>query len=389
MSEERLQKLLARSGIASRRKAEELITEGRVTVNGAVAELGQKVDPERDAIKVDGKRVHAPSAEHHVYLLLNKPRGVVSTVSDPEGRPTVLELVPPALQKALVPVGRLDFLTEGLILLTNDGDFAHRVAHPSHGCVKTYEVKVKGRPDEKGLERLRRGIVLEGRRTAPLRIAARPSRPGPRTGENSWWMVELSEGRTRQIREMFFRIGHPVQRLRRVAIGALTDPNLPLGQIRELTADEVERLRQPAGGRKGGAAGAGLITGRRRPLERGPGWAKPAASTGRGPKARGPKAGGSKAGGPKAGGPKAGVSKAGGPKAGGPKAGVSKAGSSRAGSPKPGGPRPDSPKPGSLKPGSTKSRGPKLAGSRPGSPQAGSGQGRSRPGGAGRGSSPR
>jgi 23S rRNA pseudouridine2605 synthase len=239
VSEDRLQKILARSGMGSRRAAEEIITEGRVTVNGRVATLGDKADPEHDAIKVDGKRLHPPR-EHH-YLLLNKPRAVMSTASDPEGRPTVLELVPLGLRKAMVPVGRLDFLTEGLILLTDDGDFAQRVAHPRYGCTKTYEVKVRGTPDTKSLERLRRGIVLEGERTRPAAIDPRPVKSD--TG-NSWWTVELGQGRTRQIREMFKRIGHPVMKLRRVAIGPVRDPDLGLGQIRELTDKEVELLRR-------------------------------------------------------------------------------------------------------------------------------------------------
>ncbi len=245
MPEERLQKILARAGIASRRKAEELIRDGRVTVNGTVAGIGDKADPERDSVKVDGKRVQPP--ESHRYLLLNKPRAVMSTVSDPEGRPTVMELVPEGMRKALVPVGRLDFLTEGLILLTDDGDFAQRIAHPRHGCWKTYEVKVSGHPEAAALEKLRGGIVLEGTRTAPCRIEARPAHGHRAESENSWWVVQLAEGRSRQIREMFERIGHPVQKLRRVAIGPLSDPGLPPGAVRELTEREVEMLQKSAG----------------------------------------------------------------------------------------------------------------------------------------------
>jgi pseudouridine synthase len=250
VSEERIQRLLARAGIASRRKAEELIREGRVTVNGQVAEIGAKADPARDTVKVDGKRVQPQSGPGR-YLLLNKPRGVMSTVSDPQGRTTVLDLIPPALRKALVPVGRLDYETEGLILLTDDGDFAEHVAHPRYGGVKTYEVKVKGEPSQAVLDRLREGIVLEGRRTAPAKIRQRPARTARRRargdedeGHNTWWVVELTEGRTRQIREMFQRIGHPVQKLRRVAIGPLKDPHMPLGTFRELTEREVETLRK-------------------------------------------------------------------------------------------------------------------------------------------------
>ncbi len=252
MSEERIQKILARAGVASRRKAEELIEQGLVTVNGQVAGLGDKADPERDAIKVDGKRVQ-PASQEHRYLLLNKPREVMSTVSDPEGRKTVMDFVPPGMRKALVPVGRLDYNTEGLLLLTDDGEFAQRIAHPRYGSTKTYEVKVKGTPAESQLDRLRNGVLIEGKRTAPARITARnPFKPlgGRRRGEpesdNSWWIVEITEGRTRQIREMFFQIGHPVQKLRRVAIGPLRDPELPVGALRELTEQEVRRLLKSA-----------------------------------------------------------------------------------------------------------------------------------------------
>lgn len=249
MSEERIQRILARAGIASRRKAEELIREARVTVNGQVAEIGAKADPVKDAIKVDGKRIH-PHEGPYRYLLLNKPRGVMSTVSDPQERKTVMDFVPPALRKALVPVGRLDFDSEGLILLTDDGEFAQHVAHPRYGGSKTYEVKVKGEPSEAELDRLREGIVLEGERTLPARIARRTKGPQRRRGgdddegHNTWWVVELVQGRTRQIREMFQRIGHPVQKLRRVAIGPLRDPRLPVGALRELSEREVETLRR-------------------------------------------------------------------------------------------------------------------------------------------------
>lgn len=251
MSAERVQKILARAGVASRRKAEELIEAGRVTVNGRIATLGDRADPETDHVKVDGARVEPRTTFH--YLVLNKPAGVMSTRHDPEGRPTVLELVPETYRKALVPVGRLDFNTEGLLLLTDDGDFAQRIAHPRYGCTKTYEAKVKGRPPEEAVEKLRRrGAVIEGRHTVPVRIE--PLRvSGPREGKNTWWTVELAEGRTRQIREMFFRTGHPVQRLRRVAIGPLRDPELPPGAVRELTDDEVQALRRSTRGlRKGG-----------------------------------------------------------------------------------------------------------------------------------------
>jgi 23S rRNA pseudouridine2605 synthase len=250
MSEERLQKILARAGIASRRKAEEMIEAGQVTINGEVAGLGDKADPERDAIKVEGRRVQPPPREHR-YLLLNKPKGVMSTLSDPEGRKTVIDFVPPAMRKALVPVGRLDFNTEGLLLLTDDGEFAQRIAHPRYGSTKTYEVKVKGTPTEEQLDRLRNGVVIEGKRTAPAKITSRhfkkaPRRPGEPASDNSWWVVEIAEGRTRQIREMFFQIGHPVGKLRRVAIGSLRDPGLPVGALRELSDEEVHKLMKSA-----------------------------------------------------------------------------------------------------------------------------------------------
>lgn len=246
MSEERIQKILARAGVASRRKAEELIEEGRVTVNGKVATLGDKADPAVDHLKLDGKRIE-PRTEFH-YLLMNKPVGVMSTRDDPEGRPTVMELVPEKYRKALVPVGRLDFNTEGLLLLTDDGDLAQRVAHPRYGCTKVYEVKVKDRPPAEDLEKLRtRGAVVEGRRVVPVRLEPLTA-VGPREGKNTWWTVELAQGRTRQIREMFFRIGHPVQRLRRVAIGPVRDPNLAPGAVRELEPREVEALRRSTKG---------------------------------------------------------------------------------------------------------------------------------------------
>lgn len=243
MSSERLQKVLARAGVASRRGAEELIREGRVTVNGQLATLGEKVDPATDAIKLDGRRVQP--LRRFTYLLLNKPRGYVSTRRDPQGRPTVFDLVPRKLRRSLVTAGRLDFDSEGLLILTDDGELAHQVTHPSHGCIKTYRVKVKGVPSEVGLKKLRQGIVINGRRTAPVKISSY-KQPNRLRGEgNSWWLVELSEGRNRQIREMFFRIGSPVLRLVRVAIGGIADPEMPLGACRILSRNEVNKLRRP------------------------------------------------------------------------------------------------------------------------------------------------
>lgn len=251
MGRERVQKLIARAGLASRRAAEDLIRDGRVTVNGRVVTLGDQADPEEDAVRVDGKPL--PAAARPLYLLVNKPDGVMTTRRDPAGRPTVFDLVPARLHRGLHTVGRLDFHSAGLLLLTTDGDFAHRVAHPSHGCRKTYEVKVKGSPTPEALERLKDGMAIDGRRLAgaevhPLRVKGRrPSRG------NTWWKVVLSEGRTRQIREMFFRIGHPVQRLRRVAIGRLSDDRLRPGEYRELTPAEVEMLAGSTDSAKGGA----------------------------------------------------------------------------------------------------------------------------------------
>ena len=241
---DRLQKALAHAGVASRRRIEEWIREGRITVNGKLAILGQRVDLATDAVKVDGKRVSAGTVER-LYLLLNKPTGHVSTREDPQGRPTVLDLLPARLHKGLVPVGRLDYDSEGLLILTNDGDLAQHVTHPRYGCLKIYEAKVKGRPAPQAIRRLRDGIMLYGKRTAPVSISSRPAPSGPRESvSNSWWTVKLGEGKTRQIREMFFRIGHPVSRLRRIAIGPVADPHLPRGAWRELTEKEVELLRQ-------------------------------------------------------------------------------------------------------------------------------------------------
>lgn len=240
---ERLQKLIARGTRLSRRAADQLIGEGRVTVNGAVAVPGQRARPGKDAIKVDGKLLQLPT--EHVYLALHKPEGVVTTVSDPEGRPTVLDLVPPGHRKAVFPVGRLDFDSEGLLLLTDDGEWAQRVQHPSSGCWKTYQVKVKGTPSADAIDRLRAGIRLEGRRLQPSRIRAMDGAGGHRAArKNTWWQVSIQEGRRRQVREMFHRVGHPVQRLRRVAVGPIRLGRLAKGAVRELTAKEIEAVRR-------------------------------------------------------------------------------------------------------------------------------------------------
>jgi 23S rRNA pseudouridine2605 synthase len=237
--EQRLQKLIATAGIASRRHAEELILAGRVTVNGAVVkELGTKADPDRDHIKVNGKLINPQlKRREKTYVLLNKPKGYLSSVSDPEGRPLVTELLPPNLGR-LHPVGRLDFNTEGLLLLTNDGDFTNFVTAARNRVEKVYEVKVKGVPPEGAIARLRKGIMLEdGTRTAPAKIKHLSE-----TQTNAWYEVLLHQGRNQQVRRMFELIGHSVLKLRRVRIGFLTDENLKPGHWRFLAPAEAARL---------------------------------------------------------------------------------------------------------------------------------------------------
>lgn len=250
---ERLQKVLSRAGIASRRAAEDLIREGRVTIDGRVAVLGDRVAAAGEppvTVLVDGDPIRGVAASR--YVLLNKPAGYVTTRSDPEGRPTVMDLIPERWRRRLKPVGRLDYGTEGLLLVTDDGDLAYRLTHPSFGCTKRYVAKVRGLPGDAAIARLRRGMVIAGRRTAPMRLSRAPARRGARPARaSSWWQVELVEGRTRQIREMFFRVGHPVQRLRRVAIGRLEDTELPLGHWRELSSEELTALRAGSGPRPG------------------------------------------------------------------------------------------------------------------------------------------
>lgn len=237
--QERLQKLIAQAGIASRRHAEEMISAGDVTVNGKViTELGTKADPQKDHIKVRGKLINpAIQRRQNVYVLLNKPKGYLSSVSDPEQRPLVMDLLPPSLGK-LHPVGRLDFNTEGLLLLTNDGSFTNFITAARNQVAKIYEARVKGVPPEYAIERLRAGVVLEdGTRTARSEITLIKS-----TDANAWFEVILHEGRNQQIRRMFDLIGHSVVKLRRVRIGSLTDQRLRPGEWRYVTADEVNQL---------------------------------------------------------------------------------------------------------------------------------------------------
>jgi len=232
---ERLQKILSRAGIASRRASEQLMLDGRVTVNGTtIRELGTKADPASDDIRVDGRRVKG--IERHRYVLLNKPRGYVSTRSDPERRPTVIDLLR-GVRDYLYPVGRLDYDSEGLLLLTNDGDLAARLTHPRHGVARVYEAQVLGVPDDHDLDRLQKGVVVDGRKTGLAEVRALGA---------GRLRVTVREGRNRQVRKMCETIGHPVTRLKRVAIGPITDARLKPGHWRELSEEEVNKLRAAA-----------------------------------------------------------------------------------------------------------------------------------------------
>lgn len=257
---DRLQKILAQAGIASRRKAEEIILEGRVQVNGTVVtELGTRADAAKDHIRVDGKLLHGP--EEQRYYMLNKPRGYVTTLVDPQHRPTVMQLMqqksgPHGDQVRLYPVGRLDYLSEGLLLMTNDGELANSLSKAAAGVEKTYLVKTSGVPPAEGLEQIRRGIMIDrgrldevraGRRdrilTAPAKVSL------VRGGDNPWFEVTLTEGRNRQLRKMFEEIGHHVEKIRRIGYGALR-LDVPPGEFRELKPGEVMALDRASKGRK-------------------------------------------------------------------------------------------------------------------------------------------
>jgi pseudouridine synthase len=243
-----LQKILADAGLGSRRACETWILDGRVSVNGVrVTRLGTRAAPDRDRILVDGRPI--PRSSRKLYFLLNKPRGCLSTLSDPEGRPTVRDILRD-VRARVFPVGRLDWDTEGLLLLTNDGDFAQAVAHPSHGCPKRYEAKVRSLFSDKDLGLLRRGFRLGRTPFLPMRVRllVRTRRPS--------YEVVLREGRKNQIRRIFLALGNPVERLRRIGIGPLRDPFLPTGKYRELTSREISLLRRaskPVPGRTGPA----------------------------------------------------------------------------------------------------------------------------------------
>ena len=237
---ERLQKILSQAGVASRRASEQMMLDGRVTVNGkTVRELGTKADLSRDDIRVDGSRV---KAERHRYILLNKPRGYVTTRSDPERRKTVIDLLR-GVKEYVYPVGRLDYESEGLLLLMNDGDLAAKLTHPSHGIARVYEATVLGIPDAHDLERLQRGMVIDGRRMRASEVTLQPMK---RDATGATLVITLREGRNRQVRNMCEAIGHPVDRLKRVAIGPLRDSRLKTGYWRDLDEDEVKRLRKAA-----------------------------------------------------------------------------------------------------------------------------------------------
>lgn len=244
--EARLQKVLSQWGIASRREVEEMIRRSRVHINGELAQIGQKVDPERDTITVDGKLVSAQAHPHLRYLLLNKPTGVLSTCYDPQGRTTVLDLLPEELRKGLGlhPVGRLDADSTGALILTNDGDLTYRLTHPSHNIPKTYEVLVKGHPPEAVLEMWRRGVLLDGRKTRPAQVSLLES-----LADKSRLEIVLQEGRNRQIRRVAEQLGYPVVKLHRIAIGSIQLQNskqspLRQGNYRLLRDEEIRSLQE-------------------------------------------------------------------------------------------------------------------------------------------------
>ncbi|MGA8153546.1 MAG: pseudouridine synthase [Terriglobales bacterium] len=242
MPAERLQKIIAAAGIASRRKAEELMSQGLVSVNGqTVTELGTKADPERDHIRVNGKLLHGP--ERHVYLLMNKPKGYVTTLRDPEHRPTVMDLLR-GVGARVYPVGRLDYASEGLLLLTNDGDFAYRLMKAASHVPKTYMVKVAGNPTAENLAKLREGVSIPSDRGKRVRTAPAKIRV-IRESANPWYEVTLIEGRNRQIRRMFEVVGHHVEKIKRVRYGPLQLDVHP-GKYRKLVPEEVAKLKSLA-----------------------------------------------------------------------------------------------------------------------------------------------
>jgi 23S rRNA pseudouridine2605 synthase len=243
----RLQKILSTAGVASRRMAETLIVQGRVSVNGhTVTELGTKADPEHDEIKVDGRRLPRPKRTH--YILLNKPRGYITSRADPQRRPTVIDLLAAGgVRDYIYPVGRLDYDSEGLLILTSDGDLAARLTHPRHGVAREYEVRVRGVPDRHALERLARGVTIDDRRTAQAEVRLRRTFESE-SGAQGILSLVIHEGRNRQVRKMCDAIGHPVVQLKRVRIGPIADDRLKPGQFRALTPSEIAALKKGATG---------------------------------------------------------------------------------------------------------------------------------------------
>lgn len=234
---QRLNKVLAHAGISSRRGADRLIKEGRVTVNGEVVhDLGRKVDLESDAVKLDGHRI-AAAPTTHLYLVLNKPRAVVTSLADPEGRRTVADFLR-GIGRRVYPVGRLDYHSEGLVLMTDDGELTRDLMHPRSSVPKVYRLKVRGIPEKSSLDRIEKGMLLEGRRTLPASVRVL------RRERNTWLEVVIKEGRNRQLRRMFEAIGHPVSRLQRTSLGGVRLGDMATGTLRELTTDEVARLKR-------------------------------------------------------------------------------------------------------------------------------------------------
>ena len=238
----RIQKILSELGIASRRKAEELILEGRVVVNGQTAIIGMKADASKDSIKVDGKRISGIGKEmQKIYLMFHKPRGVMTTLSDPEGRPTVKDFLK-GVKYRVFPVGRLDYSSEGLLLLTNDGDFSNAILHPSREMPKTYLVKVKGVMAEEDMQRLRRGVKLEDGVTMPAKV-----KKIRQVENNSWIEITIHEGRNRQVRRMIEKVGHLVLKLKRTGVNGLKLGNLEPGEMRLLSPEELRLIKKEIG----------------------------------------------------------------------------------------------------------------------------------------------
>jgi pseudouridine synthase len=250
----RLQKILSAAGISSRRASETIIAEGRVTVNGeTVTLLGSKADPATDDIRVDGRRLKTATARR--YILMYKPRGYITTRSDPEQRPTVVDLLTKGgVRDYVYPVGRLDYASEGLLLLTSDGDLAERLMHPSHGVEREYHVRVRGIPDRRTLERLSGGVVLDGRRTAPAEVRIEKLVEGS-GGNHAVLSLVIREGRNRQVRRMCDAVGHPVVRLKRVRIGPIRDDDIRPGEFRDLSDREIAALKRAAGAARAARAG--------------------------------------------------------------------------------------------------------------------------------------